>query len=613
MALEAAYAFDDVGSGTVLDLSGNGRHIELTANAAQVTSGGLLDEGALGKTNTGTVVLPPALLAASETDDRGFMLDVLGLRSVWWLRWDSESLDTGVWGTLSLDAATIITRARTQANGSPTPNNSTTGSLSASVRHNVAQTYVRSTGVLTRYFDGVKIGTQAFTPGTALYVGADQLDMAEWSSTGPSIDNLRIFSHAPSDAEIAALAGTPVEPEADDETATLAGTVPMATMDADGTVTASGALVGSVPVATFSAALTATAPATLAGLSPVAVLDADATVTALAALTSSLPLALLDADAVATAAGDLQMSVPMATMDLTVSVGEPATATLGGVLPMARVRLKITEDNMALAATSPVLCSAWASAEDLTADQLGRMLALGFTSDQINAQLMRASEILWSFSGRQWLGLGCEEDAVLRSTEPVPGTGTWPYDKSWGTCGCWSYATWSGNVPRGLVPVGFGHSQAPTSVQLPRRPVTAIVAVTVGGDSFPDWVLQPSGWLQRTDGQPWNVCGGDTQVTYQFGDPPPAGGRDAAIELGLEMLLDRAGEQECRLPPNAVSVTRQGITMELLSTDRPQFTTGLPLVDMWLEAVNPYRSPQSSQVWSPDVPRLARLGEVREV
>lgn len=264
--------------------------------------------------------------------------------------------------------------------------------------------------------------------------------------------------------------------------------------------------------------------------------------------------------------------------------------------------------------TSAVLCAPWATFDDLSAKQVARLADLGFTDEaEINAGLLRASELLWSFSGRQWLGGGCEEDAVLRSMEPLPGAGTWPYSSTWGRCRCWAYATWSGNIPIAALIPSFAHVGQPTAVQLPRRPVTAVTSVTVGGDPFAAWVLQPSGWLQRTDGAGWNVCDGDTEVTYTFGDAPPAGGRDAAIELGIEILLDTIGSGECRLPPNTVSVTRQGLTMELMSTDRPEFRTALPLVDMWLEAVNPYRSPQASQVWSPDVPRLTRAGEVREV
>jgi hypothetical protein len=263
--------------------------------------------------------------------------------------------------------------------------------------------------------------------------------------------------------------------------------------------------------------------------------------------------------------------------------------------------------------TSPVLCSPWATSADIPAGRLAQLVDVdGFTLDQIDAALLRASELLWAFSGRQWLGGGCEEDALLRSLPPMPGTGIWPYSPSWGACSCWVNAVWLDGRPY-PTPWTGRHIVVPTSVQLPRTSIITVSSVMVDGQSFLGWELGPNGWLTRTDGQGWNVCAGDTEVTYQFGDPPPAGGRDAAIEFGIEILLDQAGSDACRLPPNTVSVTRQGLTMELQSTDRPDFRTGLPLVDMWLEAVNPYRRPQSAQVWSPDVPRLMSRGAVREV
>lgn len=209
MALEGAYAFDDVGASTIADLSGNGRDIDLTGQpGAQVNSSGTLDSGALGKTGAGTISLPAALRTAMETDDRTIMCDVLGSRQVWIVRFESVALDTGVFGMLSLDGANAIGRARTQANVGP----SATPSLGAigAVRHHLALRYVRSTGVLTPFYDGVPGTPVTFTPGTQLYVGADDLNIAEWSGTGPALDNLRCFSHAPSDAEMAEFASTPV-------------------------------------------------------------------------------------------------------------------------------------------------------------------------------------------------------------------------------------------------------------------------------------------------------------------------------------------------------------------------------------------------------------------
>ncbi len=251
MALEGAYAFDVIGSSTILDLSGNGRNISLTGQpGAQVDSTGILDDGALGKTGVGTIPLPSALRTAIETDNRTIMVDAAAQRGTWWVRAESTSLDTGVWGMLSLDTVTMLARARTQANGTSTPASPSIGALAAGVRHNYCITYVRSTGVLTYYYDGAQIGTATFTAGTALYTGADNLNIAEWGDIGPAMDNLRFFSHALTAPEVAALAGTPVE--AGGSTVT-------------GTATANlGGLTGTV---VGRRTVTAVAVATLSGLS----------------------------------------------------------------------------------------------------------------------------------------------------------------------------------------------------------------------------------------------------------------------------------------------------------------------------------------------------------
>jgi hypothetical protein len=201
----AAYHFDDTGSVTVVDATGNGYTIDLTGQPAQQSG------GALAKTGAGTVPLPAALRTAAEADDRTIMVDLVGAsRFVWAIRSESVSLDTGVFGLLSLDSGgTILSRARDQANVGPSAT-ITIGALHPTVEHNFALTYKRSTGVLTGYYDGAQVGTATFAAGTPLYVGADALNIAEWASTGPSLDNLRIANHCADAAEVASLAGTPV-------------------------------------------------------------------------------------------------------------------------------------------------------------------------------------------------------------------------------------------------------------------------------------------------------------------------------------------------------------------------------------------------------------------
>lgn len=275
MALEGAYAFDDVGFSTIVDLSGNGRDISLSGQpGAQVDSSGVLDGGALGKTGVGTIPLPAALRTAIETDNRTIMVDGAAQRGTWWVRSESASLDTGVWGLLSLDTTTMLARARTQANGTSTPASPSIGALAAGVRHNFCITYVRSTGILTYYYDGAQIGTATFTAGTALYTGADSLNIAEWGDLGPAMDNLRFYSHALTAPEVAAIAGTPVEAGAGEVTGTAAASLSGPSATATGLRTVNGTsaaqLAGPTATAIGVRSVDATAVATLGGLSAVA-------------------------------------------------------------------------------------------------------------------------------------------------------------------------------------------------------------------------------------------------------------------------------------------------------------------------------------------------------
>lgn len=256
---------------------------------------------------------------------------------------------------------------------------------------------------------------------------------------------------------------------------------------------------------------------------------------------------------------------------------------------------------------APVLCSPWATIDDVPERVIEELTQLGAdVPTELPPYLLRASEMLWMLSGRVWLGGGCEEEATLRSDPPAPGTGAWPYESSWGRCRCWG---WPSISSAHAGPFPGRHVPAPVAVKLPRAGVTSVVSVTVGGDPFAAWELHRSGWLTRTDGRPWAVCDGNTVVIYQFGEPPPSGGVMAAVEYGVELLRDALGDDACRLPPNVVSLTRQGVSMELAANDARSMRTGLPSVDLWLDAVNPSQRPQAGRVWSPDIPRARRSGE----
>lgn len=249
------------------------------------------------------------------------------------------------------------------------------------------------------------------------------------------------------------------------------------------------------------------------------------------------------------------------------------------------------------AVVSPVLCAPWATPADVPA---AIRTELGLADDQLAVQLMRASELLWMLTGRVWYGIGCHEEVTLRSLPTsAPWRGDWITHSSWGECPCWMT---SGSV--------VDHIAQPRRVKLPRSPVQAITSVTVEGVLLDPtaYRLNHAGVLERTDGGLWQVCAGETVIVYTYGEAPPAGGRDAAVTLGVEFARDFHGIAGCRLPSNVTSLTRQEVTTTYADPNDflEKGLTGLRSVDLWVKAINPQGRPQRARVYSPDVPRTNR-------
>lgn len=200
MALEGAYSFDVDGT----DYSGNGRHLTLGATAVSVAGG--QNGNAFGKTGAAMPQFPAALLAACQSDDRCIMFWAKGALSTWWVRFQDNDINSGAWGVLNVSGSMAV-QCRDGANNLLTRPTGT--APSATARHYCA-TYRRSTGQARLLVDGVQTGTQSFAAGTALSTAADWIDIGEWSTTGPAIDNLRFLSHVPEDSEIVRLANTAV-------------------------------------------------------------------------------------------------------------------------------------------------------------------------------------------------------------------------------------------------------------------------------------------------------------------------------------------------------------------------------------------------------------------
>jgi hypothetical protein len=218
-----------------------------------------------------------------------------------------------------------------------------------------------------------------------------------------------------------------------------------------------------------------------------------------------------------------------------------------------------------------------------------------------------ASDVLFALSGRQWPGVcsetvrPCSPPNQVGHVQHLTGSNTWV---GWSGCGCGS---WDDCACGGI-----------SYVQL-RRDAIAVTDVTVDGESVTDWRLLKGGRLLRLTPGVWPCCQdltldttevGTWAVTYTFGAEPPIAAAAAAEELACELARSAVG-LDCALPERVTSVTRQGVSFNIL--DPQDFLTdgrtGVYAVDLFLQSVNPARLQRRSSVWWPGRTRLVREGE----
>jgi hypothetical protein len=146
-------------------------------------------------------------------------------------------------------------------------------------------------------------------------------------------------------------------------------------------------------------------------------------------------------------------------------------------------------------------------------------------------------------------------------------------------------------------------------LELP-RPVGTVSQVKVDG-----LVLDPSKyrvdngrWLVRTDAGCWPDCQdlakpdtavGTFSVTYLNAIPVDALGQYAAGVLACEYAKACQGVK-CRLPAGVTSITRQGISMDLVRGVFPDGLTGITEVDIWVSTINPNHLSMAPTVWAPN-------------
>lgn len=143
----------------------------------------------------------------------------------------------------------------------------------------------------------------------------------------------------------------------------------------------------------------------------------------------------------------------------------------------------------------------------------------------------------------------------------------------------------------------------PTMTKL-EGPVASITSVLIGNVvlSNTKYRLDRAAWLVRTDGSGWplwqdtSLPGTDSTafvVNYVQGIAPPTELLAVAGTYALEFsrALSPSGSTTCRLPSRAKTITRQGITIDMVdpTTLLEKGLTGLPDVDAVVLALNPNR------------------------
>jgi hypothetical protein len=94
------------------------------------------------------------------------------------------------------------------------------------------------------------------------------------------------------------------------------------------------------------------------------------------------------------------------------------------------------------------------------------------------------------------------------------------------------------------------------------------------------------------------------RIDYDYASTITPGAKRAVLEYARELWLSIYDSDSCALPERVTSVTREGLSIQLLTpTDYiDKGKVGLPRVDTWLAQVNPRRSHRPAAVYTPDSP-----------
>lgn len=229
-----------------------------------------------------------------------------------------------------------------------------------------------------------------------------------------------------------------------------------------------------------------------------------------------------------------------------------------------------------------------------------------------------ATQILDALTGRQFSQCAVNYRPCGPTCNETFGYLTWPVGSPTTTGGGmpWMIPYVDAGVWRNCTCGGACSCRASCEVPFP-DPVADVVEVRIDGV-----VLDPLAYrmdvyrgvptLVRIDGGCWPKCQdldldvdevGSFVIVYRPGKLLPLAGQMAAGMLACEFAKACSG-QDCVLPQQLASMSRNGIEIQVADPTAllDQGLTGVAMVDLWVKSVNPFRRPQRSRVYSPDVP-----------
>jgi len=266
-------------------------------------------------------------------------------------------------------------------------------------------------------------------------------------------------------------------------------------------------------------------------------------------------------------------------------------------------------------AQSVHILNPWCEEDDLPAGRLRNV-----TDVDRQTMILAATETLYRLSGRQYRS----GRSIIRPT-PIGGaygnqSYLYPYSSMSGYGAAWGFAAgWAWSA----VGMGWWQNGQDLSEVVLQGPVQRINDVMVNGTSLGPWPPANSNYtlydgrrlIRNTDGAgqnvgawPWNqqlqlplTEPGTWGIDYDWGQSPGAMGKAACIALATEFILALTGTSNV-LPQRVVSVASQGETIlvgDPLAYIREDLT-GVPMVDIFLNSVNPFKLRRRAAFLSPN-------------